>query len=337
MEARTWIVNGVRTPMGAMNGALASIPAPRLGAACIEALLRRTRVEGSRVNEVIMGNVIGAGLGQNPARQAAIFAGLPHSVGATTVSKVCGSGLKAVMLGDQAIRLGDAGLVVAGGMESMSRATYLLTRAREGYRLGHGELIDAMIHDGLWDVYNQKHMGTCGDACARRSGSADRNKMTSRSAASPGPDRRSPRGSSEMRSCLSRSARGARPPSSPTMRGRRSSTSRNCGHSSRLSATGRQQCHDHGRERIEHQRRRGGGLASLPMPSVRRRYSGRWRESSAPRRTARNPVVHDGAGLRHPQAARRRRLGRRPGRSLRDQRSIRRGRDGGRTRALHPD
>ncbi len=166
MKARTWIVHGVRTPMGAMNGALASIPAPRLGAACIEALLRRTRVEGSRVDEVIMGNVIGAGLGQNPARQAAIFAGLPHSVGATTVSKVCGSGLKAVMLGDQAIRLGDAGLVVAGGMESMSRAPYLLTRAREGYRLGHGELIDAMIHDGLWDVYNQKHMGTCGDACA---------------------------------------------------------------------------------------------------------------------------------------------------------------------------
>jgi acetyl-CoA C-acetyltransferase len=166
MDARSWIVDGVRTPMGAMNGALSSIPAPRLGAACIEALLRRTGVERSRVDEVIMGNVIGAGLGQNPARQAALFAGLPVSVGATTVSKVCGSGLKAVMLADQAIRLGEAGLVVAGGMESMSRAPYLLTRAREGYRLGHGELIDAMIHDGLWDVYNQKHMGTCGDACA---------------------------------------------------------------------------------------------------------------------------------------------------------------------------
>jgi acetyl-CoA C-acetyltransferase len=166
MEARTWIVDGVRTAMGAMNGALAGVPAPRLGAACIEALLRRAGVEGSRVDEVIMGNVIGAGLGQNPARQAALFAGLPHRVGATTVSKVCGSGLKAVMLADQAIRLGEAGIVVAGGMESMSRAPYLLTRAREGYRLGHGELIDAMIHDGLWDVYNQKHMGTCGDACA---------------------------------------------------------------------------------------------------------------------------------------------------------------------------
>jgi acetyl-CoA C-acetyltransferase len=166
MEARTWIVDGVRTPMGAMNGALAGVPAPRLGAACIEALLRRTGVEGGRVDEVIMGNVIGAGLGQNPARQAAVFAGLPYGVGATTVSKVCGSGLKAIMLADQVIRLGEAGIVLAGGMESMSRAPYLLLKAREGYRLGHGELIDAMIHDGLWDVYHQKHMGTCGDACA---------------------------------------------------------------------------------------------------------------------------------------------------------------------------
>jgi acetyl-CoA C-acetyltransferase len=166
MDHRAWIVDGVRTPMGALNGALASVPAPRLGAACIRALLRRTGVEGSQVVEVIMGNVIGAGLGQNPARQAALFAGLPPGVGATTVNKVCGSGLKAVMLADQAIRLGEAGLVVAGGMESMSRAPYLLTRAREGYRMGHGELLDAMILDGLWDVYGQKHMGTCGDACA---------------------------------------------------------------------------------------------------------------------------------------------------------------------------
>jgi acetyl-CoA C-acetyltransferase len=166
METRTWIVDGVRTPMGTMNGSLAGVPAPRLGALCIEGLLRRTGVAGDDVDELIMGNVIGAGLGQNPARQAGRFAGLPDSVGATTVSKVCGSGLKAVMLADQAIRLGEAGIVVAGGMESMSRAPYLLMRAREGYRLGHGELIDAMIHDGLWDVYHQKHMGTCGDACA---------------------------------------------------------------------------------------------------------------------------------------------------------------------------
>jgi len=114
-----------------------------------------------------MGNVIGAGLGQNPARQARMIAGLPESVGAVTVNKVCGSGLKAVMLADQAIRAGDAGIVVAGGMESMTRAPYLLTKAREGYRLGRGELYDAVILDGLWDVYNHKNVGTCGDLCAR--------------------------------------------------------------------------------------------------------------------------------------------------------------------------
>src|SRR5271168_5358346 len=138
MEHRTLIVGGVRTPMVALNGALAGITAPQLGAACITALRERTGIDGGRFDEVIMGNVIGAGLGQNPARQAAIFGGLPPEVGATTVNKVCGSGLKAVMLADQTIRLGDSGLVIAGGMESMSRAPYLLTRAREGYRLGHG-------------------------------------------------------------------------------------------------------------------------------------------------------------------------------------------------------
>ena len=115
-----------------------------------------------------MGNVVGAGLGQNPARQATIYAGLPTSVGAVTVNKVCGSGLKAVMLADQAIRLGDASLVVAGGMENMTRAPYLLTKAREGYRMGNGELVDAMIQDGLWDVYGGKHMGTYGDQCAAK-------------------------------------------------------------------------------------------------------------------------------------------------------------------------
>jgi acetyl-CoA C-acetyltransferase len=162
------IVTGVRTPIGAMSGALAAVPAPQLGATCIKALLARTGVSGESVDEVIMGNVVSAGLGQNPARQAAIYAGLPVSVGATTVNKVCGSGLKAVMLADQAIRLGDASLVVAGGMESMSRAPYLLTKAREGYRMGNGELIDGMIHDGLWDVYGGKHMGTYGDRCAAK-------------------------------------------------------------------------------------------------------------------------------------------------------------------------
>jgi acetyl-CoA C-acetyltransferase len=167
MSKDSLIVSAVRTPMGAMSGALASVSAPELGAACIKALLARTGVSGVRVDEVIMGNVIGAGLGQNPARQAAIFGGLPESVGAFTINKVCSSGLKAVMLADQAIRADDACMVVAGGMESMTRAPYLLTKAREGYRLGHGELYDAMILDGLSDVYNHKLMGTCGDLCAR--------------------------------------------------------------------------------------------------------------------------------------------------------------------------
>ena len=166
MSDKSVIVTGVRTPMGAMGGALASVSAPQLGAACIKALIARTGISGGAIDEVIMGNVIAAGVGQNPARQAAIFAGLPESVGALTVNKVCGSGLKAVMLADQAIRAADAGVVVAGGMENMTRAPYLLTKAREGYRLGHGELLDALIVDGLWDVYGQKHMGTCGDACA---------------------------------------------------------------------------------------------------------------------------------------------------------------------------
>jgi acetyl-CoA C-acetyltransferase len=169
-DGRTVILAGVRTPIGAMNGALAGVPAPRLGALCIAEALRRAGVPGERVDEVLMGNVVSAGLGQNPARQAALGAGLPAAVGATTVNKVCGSGLKAVMLGDAAIRLGEARVVVAGGMESMTRAPYLLMKAREGYRMGHGELIDGMIQDGLWDVYGNKHMGTYGDQCAARFG-----------------------------------------------------------------------------------------------------------------------------------------------------------------------
>jgi acetyl-CoA C-acetyltransferase len=168
MNERSWIVAGVRTPIGAMNGALAAVAAPDLGAACIKALLSRTGVQGNEIDEAIMGTVIAAGIGQNPARQAARFAGLPDAVGAVTINKVCGSGLKAVMLADQAIRSGDANLVVAGGMESMSRAPYLLTKAREGYRMGHGELYDSMILDGLWDVYGNKHMGTCGELCAEK-------------------------------------------------------------------------------------------------------------------------------------------------------------------------
>jgi acetyl-CoA C-acetyltransferase len=168
MSNEALIVEGVRTPIGAMSGSLAAVPATQLGATCIQAVLARTKVDGSRIDEVIMGNVLGAGQGQNPARQAAIGAGLPVSVGAVTVNKVCGSGLKAVMMAADSIRLGEAALVVAGGMESMSRAPYLLTRAREGYRMGHGELLDSMIHDGLWDVYGNKHMGTYGDRCAQK-------------------------------------------------------------------------------------------------------------------------------------------------------------------------
>jgi acetyl-CoA C-acetyltransferase len=162
------IVAGVRTPIGSLGGVLSSVPAPDLGATCIRAVLDRANVRPDEVDEVVMGNVVSGGIGQNPARQASIKAGLPPSVGATTVNKVCGSGLKAVMLADQAIRLGDARVVVAGGMESMSLAPYLLPRARQGYRMGHGQLIDSMIQDGLWDVYGQQHMGSYGDQCAAK-------------------------------------------------------------------------------------------------------------------------------------------------------------------------
>src|SRR3954471_7566445 len=170
MSNQAWIVEGVRTPIGAMSGSLAAVTASQLGATCIQAVLSRSKVDGARVDEVVMGNVLGAGQGQNPARQAAIGAGLPVSVGAVTVNKVCGSGLKAVMMAADAIRLGEAGLVVAGGMENMSRAPYLLTKAREGYRMGNGELVDAMIHDGLWDACGGRSMGVYADRCAERFG-----------------------------------------------------------------------------------------------------------------------------------------------------------------------
>ncbi|MGF1582911.1 MAG: thiolase family protein [Gemmataceae bacterium] len=166
MASDAFIISGIRTPIGAMGGALSEVPAPELGSTSIQKALELAGVKPESVCEVVMGNVVGAGLGQNPARQASIRAGLPVSVGATTVNKVCGSGLKAVMMGTQAIRLEEAQIVVAGGMENMSRAPYLLTKARQGYRMGNGELVDAMIHDGLWDVYGDKHMGTYGDQCA---------------------------------------------------------------------------------------------------------------------------------------------------------------------------
>ena len=162
------IVGYARTPIGSLLGSLRTLSAPQLGAVAIQAALQRAHVASTDVQEVIMGQVIQAGTGQAPARQAAIFAGLPTSVECLTVNKVCGSGLKAVMLGAQAIALADADIVVAGGMESMSRAPYLLDRARDGYRLGHGELHDALILDGLWDVYNRMHMGNCAEYCARK-------------------------------------------------------------------------------------------------------------------------------------------------------------------------
>ncbi len=161
------IVGACRTPIGSFGGALSSITAPKLGAIVVEEALRRATVSKDVVDEVIMGNVLTAGEGQAPARQAAIFAGLPVSVECMTINKVCGSGMKAIMLGAQAIQLGDAEVVVAGGMESMSNTPYLLENARTGYRMGNAELVDSMIKDGLWDVYNNFHMGNAAEICAK--------------------------------------------------------------------------------------------------------------------------------------------------------------------------
>ncbi len=168
MKSEVFLAGPVRTAIGALNGVLAEVPATVLGSAVIRAALERAGVPGDRVDEVIMGNVLPAGVGQNPTRQAAIGAGLGVNVGATNISKVCGSGLKAVMLAAQAIQCGDASVVVAGGMENMSRSPYLLTKARQGYRFGNGELIDSMLHDGLTDAYSHLSMGTCGDQCATK-------------------------------------------------------------------------------------------------------------------------------------------------------------------------
>ncbi len=165
-----WIVGAARTPIGSFMGELSSVPAPKLGSIAIRAALERAGVPADAVGETFMGCVLPAGLGQAPARQASLGAGIPASVGATTVNKVCGSGLKAVILGAQAIATGEHDLVVAGGIESMSNAPYLLPKAREGYRLGNAEVVDSMIKDGLWDVYNQIHMGNCAELCAKEKG-----------------------------------------------------------------------------------------------------------------------------------------------------------------------
>jgi len=164
------IVSAARTPIGSFQGSLASLSGPKLGSLAIKGALERAGIAGDLVDECIMGCVLPAGVGQAPARQAALFAGLPQSVPCTTINKVCGSGLKAVMLAAQAIKCGDAEVVVAGGMESMSNAPYLLPKARTGYRMGHGELVDSMVKDGLWDVYSDYHMGMAGELCASECG-----------------------------------------------------------------------------------------------------------------------------------------------------------------------
>ena len=164
------IISGVRLPVGKFQGSLSDFSAPHLGAMVVREAVKRVKVDPKQVDECIMGNVVSAGLGQNPARQAAIFGGLPPEVGAMTINKVCGSGLKAVALAAQAIQTDNSEVVVAGGMESMTNAPYLLPQARRGYRLGNAQIIDSMVHDGLWDVYNNYHMGTTGENVAEKYG-----------------------------------------------------------------------------------------------------------------------------------------------------------------------
>jgi acetyl-CoA C-acetyltransferase len=164
------IMSGCRTPVGRFQGSLSDLSATELGAIVVREAVKRARIASSQVDECIMGNVVSAGLGQNPARQAAIFGGLAPEVGAMTINKVCGSGLKAVALAAQAIETGNSSVVVAGGMESMTNAPYLLPQARKGYRLGDAQIVDSMVHDGLWDVYNNYHMGVTGENVAEKYG-----------------------------------------------------------------------------------------------------------------------------------------------------------------------
>lgn len=160
------IVSAARTPIGSFQGSLAPLSAPKLGAVAIKEALNRAGIKPEDVSEVIMGCVLPAGLGQAPARQAAIYSGIPDSVPCMTINKVCGSGLKAVMLAEQAIKCGDAEIIVAGGFESMSNVPYYLDKARTGYRMGNAKIIDGMVHDGLWDVYNDFHMGSAAEKTA---------------------------------------------------------------------------------------------------------------------------------------------------------------------------
>src|SRR6201993_3165411 len=164
------IVSGCRTPVGKFQGSLSDFTAPQLGAIVVREAVKRAGIDAKLVDECIMGNVISAGLGQNPARQPALFGGLAPEVGAMTINKVCGSGLKAVALAAQAVQTGNSNIVVAGGMESMTNAPYLLPQARKGYRLGNSTIVDSMVHDGLWDIYNDYHMGITGENVAEKYG-----------------------------------------------------------------------------------------------------------------------------------------------------------------------
>jgi len=164
------IISGCRTAVGKFQGSLSELSATQLGAVVVREAVKRAGVNSDQVDECIMGNVLPAGLGQNPARQAAIFGGLSPATGAMTINKVCGSGLKAVALAAQAVQTGNSSIVVAGGMESMTNAPYLLPQARKGYRLGNGKVIDSMVHDGLWDIYNDYHMGVTGENVAEKYG-----------------------------------------------------------------------------------------------------------------------------------------------------------------------
>ena len=164
------IISGCRTPVGKFQGSLSDLSAPQLGAIVVREAVKRADLDATQVDECIMGNVVSAGLGQNPARQAAIFGGLAPAVGAMTINKVCGSGLKAVALAAQAVQTGNSSVVVAGGMESMTNAPYLLPQARKGYRLGNAQVVDSMVHDGLWDIYNNYHMGITGENVAEKYG-----------------------------------------------------------------------------------------------------------------------------------------------------------------------
>lgn len=164
---KVYVVSAVRTPMGSFGGVLSTVSATDLGAVAIRSALERSGISGDKVDEVFMGNVLSAGLGQAPARQAALKAGLPNTVPCTTVNKVCASGMKSIMLAAQSIQLGHAQIAVAGGMENMSQVPYYVSTNRFGQKLGHGQLTDGMIKDGLWDVYNDYHMGNAGELCAR--------------------------------------------------------------------------------------------------------------------------------------------------------------------------